>query len=101
MEELFKTKERVVNILEEIVNKEYITAQEMADDMGENWDVTEEYEKIISDMITDHNKEKEALKQRYEKRIYSLKENTIAEINELKVPFFIEKAHNSFLNSKK
>ncbi len=85
MEELFKTKERVVNILEEIVNKEYITAQEMADDMGENWDVTEEYEKIISDMIKDNNKEKEDLKQRYEKRIYALKENTIAEINELKV----------------
>ena len=87
MEELFATKERVVNILEEIVGKEYVSPQEMADNMVENWDITEEYEKIIAEMIQDHNKEKETMKQRYEKRIYALKENFITELNELKVQF--------------
>lgn len=51
MEELFATKQRVVHILEEIVDKEYITPAEMQDMIEENWELTEEYEKQIAELI--------------------------------------------------
>lgn len=50
MEELLATKERVVNILEEIIEKEYTTPQDMAEMIQDNWDITEEYERQIADI---------------------------------------------------
>ena len=50
MEELFATKQRIVNILEEIIDKEHVSAEEMIGNVEDNWDLTEEYERYIADL---------------------------------------------------